>query len=86
MRDVARDDVNVSDDGLRNLLLQLSPVARGKLRTILIRHDRNEIAAELLRYGDANGENWANVVAVFTMYPDVRRKVVRMLADIDATR
>jgi len=43
------------DDGLRDLLLQLSPAARDKLRTVLIRDDRDEIAAELLRYGDASG-------------------------------
>ena len=74
----------MSDDGLRDLLLQLSPSARDKLRTVLIRDDRDEIAPELLRYGDANGENWANMVAIFTMYPDVRRKAVRLLAEMDA--
>ena len=31
-------------DGLRDLLLQLSPSARDKLRTVLIRDDRDEIA------------------------------------------
>jgi hypothetical protein len=41
-----------SDDGLRDLLLQLSPSARDTLRTVLIRDNRDEIA-ELLRYGDA---------------------------------
>ena len=46
------------DDGLRDLLLQLSPSARDKLRRVLIldQPDRDAIAAELLRYGDANGD------------------------------
>ena len=74
----------MSDDGLRDLLLQLSPSARDNLRTVLIRDDRDEIAQQLLRYGDANGDGWADVIDTLTMYPDVRRKVVRMLAEIDA--
>jgi hypothetical protein len=58
--------------------------ARDKLRTVLIRDDRDEIAAELLRYGDANGDGWAEVIDTLSMYPDVRRKVVRLLAEMDA--
>ena len=51
------------DDGsLRSLLLQLSPSARDKLRTVLIRDDRDEIAQLLLRYGGANGDGWADVI------------------------
>ncbi len=76
----------MSNDGLRDLLLQLSPSARDHLRTVLIRDDRDEIAQQLLRYGDANGNGWADVIDTFTMYPDVRRKVVRMLAETDAAR
>ena len=72
----------VSDDGLRALLLQLSPSARDHLRTVLIRDDRDEIAQLLLRYG--NGDGWADVIDTLTMYPDVRRQVVRMLAEIGA--
>jgi len=33
----------------------------------------------------ANGDEWAAVIDTLTMYPDARRKVVRMLADTDAT-
>ena len=36
-----------------------SPSARDKLRTVLIRDDRDEIAQVLLRYGDANSDGWA---------------------------
>ncbi len=74
----------MSDEGLRDLLLTLSPSARVNLRTVLIRDDRDEIAQRLLRYGDANGDGWADLIDTLTMYPDVRRKVVRMLAEIDA--
>ena len=31
---------------------------------------------------DASGDGWADVIDTMTMYPDVRRKVVRMLAEI----
>ena len=74
----------MSDDGLRDLLLQLSPSARDHLRAVLIRDDRDEIAQALLRYGDANGDGWADVIDTLTMYPDARRQVVRLLAEIDA--
>lgn len=46
----------MNEGGLRDLQLQLSdlqlklsPSARDKLRTVLIRDDRDEIASELLR-------------------------------------
>lgn len=57
---------------------------RDKLRTVLIRDDRDEIAQQLLRYGDASGGGWAGLIDTLTMYPDVRRHVVRMLAEIDS--
>ena len=46
------------DDGLRDLLLTLSPTARDHLRRALIldQPDRVEIASQLLHYGDANGD------------------------------
>lgn len=75
---------------IENLLLTLSPTARDKPppRRVLIldQPDRDAIAAELLRSGDANGDGWADVIDTFTIYPEARRKVVRLLAEIDATR
>jgi hypothetical protein len=75
------------DEGLRGLLVQLSPSARDKLRDVLIRDqaDRDAIAQELLRYGDENGNQWADLIRTLSMYPDVRRAVVRRLAEIDAS-
>jgi hypothetical protein len=52
------------------------------LRTVLIRDDRDEIAQEILRYGDASGNGWADVIDTLTMYPDVRRQAVRILAEV----
>jgi hypothetical protein len=46
------------------------------------RDDRDEIAQELLRYGDASGNGWADVIDTLTMYPDVRRQAVRILAEV----
>jgi hypothetical protein len=43
------------------------------------------VAAELLRCRHANGDGWADVIDTLTMYPDARRKVVRMLAEMEAT-
>jgi transcriptional regulator with XRE-family HTH domain len=74
-----------SPESLRDLLLQLSSSARDKLRSVLIRDDRDEIAQLLLRYGDANGDGWADVIDTLSMYPDARRRVVRLLAEMDAT-
>ncbi len=62
-------------DGLRDPLLTLSPSARDHLRTVLIRDDRDEIAQQLLRYGDANGDGWADVIDTLTMYPEAWRRV-----------
>jgi hypothetical protein len=75
------------DDGLCDLLLQLSPSARDKLSAVLIRDqtDFDAIDSEPLRYGDTNGDGWAGVIDTLTIYPDVRRNVVRVLAEIDAS-
>jgi hypothetical protein len=37
-----------------------------------------------VRYDGANGDGWADVIDTLTMYPDARRKGVRLLAGIDA--
>jgi len=35
-------------------------------------------------YRDENGQDWADIIEMLTMYPDARRRVVRLLAEIDA--
>jgi hypothetical protein len=76
----------VDDDGLRFLVLTFSPTARDKLRRVLIldQPDRDAIAVELLRYGDANGDELVDAIDILTIYPDVRRSVVRLLGEIGA--
>jgi hypothetical protein len=37
-----------------------------------------------MRCSDQNGQDWADIVDCLTMYPDARRRIVRLLGDIDA--
>jgi hypothetical protein len=46
--------------------------------------DRDAIAMQLMRYRDQNGQDWADIIDLLTMYPDARRQVVRLIAEIDA--
>jgi hypothetical protein len=75
-----------SDAELRILLSALDPKARDTLRRVLIRDqaDRDAVASQLLRYLDENGQDWADIIDMLTMYPDARRRVVRLLGEIDA--
>jgi hypothetical protein len=45
--------------------------------------DRDAIAMELMRYRDQNGQDWADIIDVLTMHPDVRRRVAGVLGEID---
>jgi hypothetical protein len=38
----------------------------------------------LLRYDDRNGREWADVVDLLTMHPEMRRRVVRLLGELEA--
>jgi hypothetical protein len=35
---------------------------------------------------DENGQGWADIIDLLTMYPDARRGVARILGEIDAAR
>jgi hypothetical protein len=37
-----------------------------------------------MRYRDQNGQDWADIIDFLTMYPEARRRVVQLLAEIDA--
>jgi hypothetical protein len=78
--------VNRASDHLRSLLRTLSPSAREHLRSVLIRDqaERDAIASRLMRYRDQNGQDWADIIDFLTMYPDARRRVARLLSEIDA--
>jgi hypothetical protein len=75
----------MSDD-LRDLLSTLTPNARDDLRGVLIhdRADRDAIASQLLRYRDGRGDDWADIIDLLTMYPDARRRLVRVLGELEA--
>jgi hypothetical protein len=46
--------------------------------------DRDAIASQLLRYRDERGGDRANIIDMLTMHPEERRKVARLLGEIDA--
>ena len=41
-------------------------------------------ASDLLRYRDERGDDWADIIDMLTMHPEARRKVARLLGEIDA--
>ena len=71
---------------LRALLATLDPTARDNLRRALIHDqaDRDAIASQLLRYRDGRGDDWADIIDLLTMYPDARRRLVRVLGELEA--
>ena len=75
-----------AEGDLRTLLLTLDPLTRDALRRVLIHDqaDRDAIASQLLRYRDGHGDDWADIIDMLTMHPEARRKVVRLLAEIEA--
>jgi hypothetical protein len=75
------------DGDLRAALAGLDPPARDKLRRVLIHDqaDRDAIASTLLRYRDGHGDDWADIIDLLTMHPEARRKVVRLLGEIEST-
>ncbi len=80
---MAGDDVDLSA-----LLETLDPRARDDLRNVLIHDqaDRDTLASRLMRYRDGRGGDWADIIDVMTMHPVARRKVVRLLAEIEAAK
>jgi len=66
-------------------LLTLTPSAREHIRNVLIHDqaDRDAVDAQLLRYRDGHGDDWADIIDLLTMHPEARRRVVRVLAEID---
>jgi hypothetical protein len=76
-----------ADEDLSALLSMLDPKARDTLRRVLIHDqaDRDAISSQLLRYRDERGDGWADVIDMLTLHPDERRKVARLIGEIDAT-
>jgi len=38
-----------------------------------------------MRYRDQSGQGWADIIDLLTMWPDARRRVARLLGEVDAT-
>ena len=78
------DSDEPADRDLRSLLSELDPKARDTLRRVLIHDqaDRDAIASRLMRYRDQNGQDWADIIDMLTMYPEARRHVVRTLRSL----
>jgi hypothetical protein len=74
------------NDDLRSLLETLDPFTRDDLRRALMRDqaDRDAISSQLLRYRDGHGDDWADIIDVLTMLPEERRRVARLLWEVDA--
>jgi hypothetical protein len=82
-----RPDRTVKPDrDLRSLLETLDPKTRDDLRRVLIRNqaDRDAISSRLMRYRDQYGQDWADIIDMLTMHPEERRRVARVLGEIDA--
>jgi hypothetical protein len=75
----------VDDDELRLAISAIEPSGRDDLRRVLIRDqaDRDAISSRLMRYRDQNGQDWADIVDMLTIHPDARRRVVRLLGELD---
>jgi hypothetical protein len=74
------------DGDLRAALAALDPPARDTIRRALI-HDqagRDAVSSWLLRYRDGRGGDWADIIDMLTLHPEERRRVVRLLGEIDA--
>jgi hypothetical protein len=37
-----------------------------------------------MRYRDENGQGWADIIDIRTMHPDARRRLVRVLGELEA--
>jgi hypothetical protein len=61
-------------------------VSLSNLRRVLIRDqdDRDAVSSQLLGYRDGHGDEWADIIDMLTMYPEARRRVARLLGEIEA--
>jgi hypothetical protein len=74
------------DADIPTVLASLGPPRPATSSRVLIRDqaDRDAIASQLLRYRDGHGDDWADIIDMLTLHPEDRRKVVRLLGEIDA--
>ena len=62
------------------------PKARDTLRRVLIRDraNRDSISSQLLHYRDQRGDGWTDIIDMLALHPETRRKVARVMAEMDA--
>jgi hypothetical protein len=79
-------DLLGGDPDLRATLEMLDPLTRDALRRVLIRDqdDRDAVSSWLLRYRDGHGDDWADIIDMLTLHPEERRRVARLLGEIEA--
>jgi hypothetical protein len=72
---------------LRAILEMLDPLTREALRRVLIhdQEDRDAVTSQLLRYRDGHGDDRADIIDMLTMHPEERRRVARLLGEIEAS-
>jgi hypothetical protein len=78
----------VTDESrLREVLQRLEPDARARLRTLLVADaaHRDHMAQNLLRTGTDAAESLADVLDMLTLDTEVRRSVVRLLGELEAS-
>jgi hypothetical protein len=42
------------------------------------------VSSQLLRYRGGQGDDWADIIDMLTMFPEKRRRVVRLLGELEA--
>lgn len=74
-----------SDDGLRAALARIEPAGRDRLRLLVSDHtDRARIAERLLRERSEAGDQLAEIIDHLSLDPYLRRRVARLLGEIEA--
>jgi hypothetical protein len=78
----------VDDLALRSTLCQLPPDARDDLRRLLIRDQpqRDAISAQLLRRRTVGANDLAELIDMLSLDDEARRRVVRILGELEASR
>jgi hypothetical protein len=79
-------DDSVDDPELRLALSAIQPKGRDLLRRYLIadQSDRDALASRLFDEGTEHGAWLADLVDTLTMHSDERRRVVRLLGELEA--
>jgi hypothetical protein len=77
----------MDDDELRLALSAIEPRGRDLLRRYLFADqcDRDALASRLLNEGTEHARWLADLIDMLTMHPEERRRVVRLLGEIEAS-